>query len=643
MIAIITLHIVLRCIYSEHIQRYNQILEVVQYDNIYGKVLDIDENKIYIKILKSTNEEMCIMEQKTILLYESSRQKIPTYLQHYTQIKVKISYQKIPDIRNDGEFSMKNYYFENGIDGIGYMQSSLQIEKEAKGIEKFIGKYKQWQYRFKEKQKSILFASLPENYAGIMYGMLFGDRKYIEEEDIEAYKKAGVIHILAISGLHVSLISLLLYHILSLFSIKKEHRFYIQFLFLVLYASLVGFMASVVRASLMILVFQYSIAFELYYHKWRALLISAILYLLCNIRHLVSVGFLLSYGSVLSIFYIFPIFQVKIKNKFCHRIMNMAILSMAITIGTLPISLYFFYGLSIGGVFANVLLIPMVPFLFFFTILGLFIGSLSLPLAKLLMGVSYCILEIFSVITKYIESIGGYIWYGKMHLIFCVLYIGICSIYILKEVHLKYKGKKIVFLLLLAMVVFINREYARNGSCLYLFDTKNMSVVFLEHEEKWYFIDVGVEEKYDDKDKKIYMNFCHKKGISDIEGVILPNREVKDMEIEKWFEDIKIHNIQTKKEKKNTYMQIEVKDNNISFMSEKEYHRWEKKGKSTLVKEEKIDVLILNKKGKENELKIRINPNQTEKSFLYTTKKCGMIECKILLDKIKIKTYVKED
>lgn len=157
---------------------------------------------------------------------------------------------------------------------------------------------------FKDKgSKAIKEAMSSEKY-GLLVGMLFGDKSFLEEELYEKFQKNGIAHILAVSGIHVNL----LYIYISRFfkGRPKKARSVFILLFLFFYAALAEFSPSVVRAALMIAIHILGSLLLQRYDMLNGICFSCLLQILNNPYILFHMGFQLSYLAAFSLAIILP-------------------------------------------------------------------------------------------------------------------------------------------------------------------------------------------------------------------------------------------------------------------------------------------------------------------------------------------------
>lgn len=220
------------------------------------------------------------------------------------------------------------------------------------------------------KVKEVLFENMGEENGAVAYAVLFGDKSDVASEVVDTYKNAGVIHLLTVSGLHVSFLIALLGFVLKKLSTKGWLNFLICFAFLMLYAWFCGFSPSVVRAGIMGLVLLASTLTGKCYDNLSSVGFAGGLILLCSPLTALDVGFQMSIFCVVSIFVIAPVFSKWFGKALPKPIAVSMGVSISATIGILPFSAKIFSTLNLLSVFANLIVVPifsvLYPLLFVF-------------------------------------------------------------------------------------------------------------------------------------------------------------------------------------------------------------------------------------------------------------------------------------
>ncbi|MBI5019842.1 MAG: DNA internalization-related competence protein ComEC/Rec2 [Ignavibacteriales bacterium] len=203
--------------------------------------------------------------------------------------------------------------------------------------------------------------------AKFLKGLIVGERSEISAEVKTAFINSGVMHILAVSGLHVAIIVLILLAVLQLMRLPEKASILITCLALVYYNYLTGNSPSVSRSVIMAVVFLIGKLLEQKTDIYNTLAVSAVILLVIDSKQLLLPGFQLSYMAVLSMVYLYPkIIYVKkyLPEKIIsNRLVNFLILSFGVTlaagIGTLPFTSIYFGKISIISFAANLIIVPL--------------------------------------------------------------------------------------------------------------------------------------------------------------------------------------------------------------------------------------------------------------------------------------------
>jgi len=217
----------------------------------------------------------------------------------------------------------------------------------------------------------------------IINALLLGQRQDVSKEIYNSYVHAGVIHILAVSGLHIGIILMLLDYLLKPLEYIKYGKF-IKAILLVLilwsFAIVAGLSASVVRAVTMFTAVAIAMNLRRPTNIFNTLAISMFILLLCKPTFLFDVGFQLSYLAVFAIVVIQPMLynlyqpRFKLDNLFW----NIFTVTLAAQLGVIPISLYYFH--QFPGLFfiSNLVIIPFLGLILGFGILIIILALINL-------------------------------------------------------------------------------------------------------------------------------------------------------------------------------------------------------------------------------------------------------------------------
>ncbi len=224
--------------------------------------------------------------------------------------------------------------------------------------------------RFSQKTTFYVLKVFKSNLSDSGYRFLasvFLGRRELLENQRQSFADAGASHLLAISGLHIGLTSLILFFILRFFGVGFRARLIISMVFLFIYTFISGASASTVRALIMYTVFALGFFAKRKVDLFNSLGLAGIISLLINPLWISEIGFQLSFAAVFSIILGFRIFKIKpLPNLALNYLIQIIICSFFVTLFLTPLTSYYFGRIYILSIFYNALLIP-----FFTLILGL--------------------------------------------------------------------------------------------------------------------------------------------------------------------------------------------------------------------------------------------------------------------------------
>jgi competence protein ComEC len=230
--------------------------------------------------------------------------------------------------------------------------------------------------------KLTTYSFKPDELA-IINALLLGQRQDISEDIYSSYTNAGVIHILAVSGLHVGIILLMLNFLFR--PVERLKNGYILKTIIVVsilwsFAIIAGLSASVTRAVTMFSIVAIAMNLKRPTNIYNTLAISILVILVFKPLFLFDVGFQLSYIAVFSIVTIHPHLNRlwKPKNRLANLYWQTLIVTIAAQIGIIPISLYYFHQFPSLFFVSNLVIIPLLGIILGFGIVVIILASLSM-------------------------------------------------------------------------------------------------------------------------------------------------------------------------------------------------------------------------------------------------------------------------
>lgn len=224
--------------------------------------------------------------------------------------------------------------------------------------------------------------------AALLKGILLGDKSDMSLEVKADFRDSGLSHVLAVSGLHLTIITA----ILSIFlrRLSKRYRGIILLLFIWSFAFIVGLPISIIRAAFMLTML--TIADCLHYENdgLTAMSLIALLLVIHNPYVVYDTGFSLSFSALLGIFCISPFFQRENFLRVPPMLKDSIVMSFSAQIGTMPILFLSFGRINFLGMVSNLLIVVLLPAIYFIVLFAFvsrigFIFAIASRLLKVLM------------------------------------------------------------------------------------------------------------------------------------------------------------------------------------------------------------------------------------------------------------------
>jgi competence protein ComEC len=390
--------------------------------------------------------------------------------------------QVINEPLNPHQFNYKKYLENLGI----YHQLRIvsgQIIKVKKSNSTFIVIASKARDNIIKKLKKENFGA---DELGVIQALLLGQRSDISEETYTNYQKAGAVHILAVSGLHIGILLLLIQFLLSpLKNIPKGRTIILMLsvLFLWGFAFLAGLSASIIRATTMFTFVAYALYLNRPSNSFNILALSVLFILLfINPNLLFQVGFQMSYAAVFAILWIFPLLK-KLwfpKNKIIRYFWQLLCVSIAAQLGVLPISLYYFH--QFPGLFfiSNLIIVPALGIILGIGILVIFLSLINWLPSKLVWFYNG-IISLMNNLIGWVAKQESFIFssisfdFGQLILSFIliVFFINACALFTYKRIALFL----ISLLCFQSYTAFQKLEASKTTEAIVLHQTKNSILI----------------------------------------------------------------------------------------------------------------------------------------------------------------------
>ena len=396
------------------------------YRSYYGEQTNFVKGKIIdYKINGDTIQFEIKAKEKVIIFYKfDSQEEKELYINKlsFGDIYSFSGTLEVPSTNtNFNTFSYRKYLLSKKVYYV--MQAeSMELCKENTSI---VYSIKNKIYKFIKKRTTYTYLSL----------FMFGDNDVMDDNMIQMYRSCGISHLIAVSGMHISLFSAAL---LLLFKwIKfKWIRYGVVILILWLYAFFIGFTPSVMRAVLSFTAFSILKLKNIKVKSLYVLLWIFILFLIYNPFYIYNTGFLFSF-----IISFFLLLSKNVLNKYNQYILKVFIISLIAFLAGIPIIGISFYEINLLGPFLNILFVPFISFIVFPSTLFAFF----IPLAEPIFEIIIYLLEVIIIFCNKYLVINLVI--PKMNIFTIIIYYFLLFIILYKN--------KLKYIIILIIVLFI--------------------------------------------------------------------------------------------------------------------------------------------------------------------------------------------
>ena len=323
---------------------------------------------------------------------------------------------------NPGEFDFERYYRSNGVGG---QLTETVIVKKSAGYSR-LG---EWLYGLREFFGERLDKAFPAKEAGVMKTMLLGDRSGLDPELKALYQETGIVHILSISGLHITLLGMGVYRLLRKLGVPNGTSALSGGLFLLLYGMMTGMSVSACRAIGMFLLRMLSLCLGRTYDMLTALAALGAGMLCLEPAYLLHSGFWLSFGSLFGVGCVLPVLEElagdgiarsesagdgnamvgRIIHSVDDRIVGSAAGTLragaAIFLTTLPLQLRFYYEIPVFSMAVNLLVLPCMG-----VVVGCGFLVMLIPGFRFLSVVDILVLRGFEQLCRLVQGLPFHTW-----------------------------------------------------------------------------------------------------------------------------------------------------------------------------------------------------------------------------------------
>ena len=258
--------------------------------------------------------------------------------------------EELKEKTNFYSFDYKKYNENRGV----FKQVKLNQIKNIKSEDSIVDKIKS----IRAKMSLKISNEITFDKSGYFEALILGDKNYLQREDINSFKKLGISHLLAISGLHLGLLISIIYYILQKLNFTSNLIENIIIIILPCYMGISGFSPSVVRAGLMIIV--YLILRRKNIANIDRLLITFLIMTIINPLYIFDIGFELSFFITFSL-----LMSTEYIKKSKNKLQSSLKISVISFLASMPILISNFYTVPYISVLSNIILVPIFSIIIF--------------------------------------------------------------------------------------------------------------------------------------------------------------------------------------------------------------------------------------------------------------------------------------
>ena len=477
-------------------------------------------------------------------------------------IQIKGDLQQFEENSNTNLFDYKFYQYTNGY----FYKLTISSYNKLGTSSNIIFKVKNFLINRTNNLKSYPYIN----------ALILGNKNYIDNRVLNSYQILGIMHLFAISGMHVGLFTKLFDKIIK----NEKKRYIVTSIFLILYYLLIE-SVSLLRSLLFYLINRANKLYELNISKPKIVIIIASILLIYNPWHIYSIAFWYSFLIGSSLF----LLSNKINNKktYIGKSLYISFISFLLSF---PITIYNFFEVNLLSCFYNLIFIPLVSFI-------LYPLTLLTTIIPLLDNLLITIILLFEKLALYLSDYSLSLVFSKPSLIIVFLYYLVIFICL--------KEKKYLIILFILVLFHLNINYIIKKDYLIFIDIGQGDSTYINYNNKSILIDTGGKIKYQTEQwrkkenysiaKNITIPLIKSYGISKIDILILSHGDydhmgeaiklVENFKVEKVifncgeFNELEQDLIKVLDKKKIPYYscikELNIDDNKLYFLNNKDY------------------------------------------------------------------------
>jgi competence protein ComEC len=444
---------------------------------VYGVIKEVPifrtSYKTEISVTKICSANKCTKVVGEALIYFSEKIPQAAKLKPGDELVIAADFLEVKNSSNPHCFDFKQYLFNRGITHQAYIWDSVSYKKIS---EQKLSPLIQYAMNSRGRCLEILKKyTKKEESLGVISALILGYRNNVSQDTYSAFSDTGAIHILAVSGMHLTLLVSALIWVLSFIRIKSS-----SFKLIILLGSiwfftlLTGSGSAIIRAAVMLTIILYAKEKGKAFNLYNVLAFVCLAMLLYEPGQIFQAGFQFSVAAILSIIFFQPIVT---KLYFSHIpplqfIWNLIATSIAAQVLVVPLTIFFFHKLPIYFILSGIVPVVISTLAMYLGIIVIIVEMLNLEFLNLIFGpILEALTDIFVMSVEWIRSLP---FCSLNDLSFSTLEFFLCYIFIIfLMISLKLKNKITPSLTLLSLTILIYQISSR------IYNSKNLNGIII--------------------------------------------------------------------------------------------------------------------------------------------------------------------
>lgn len=433
----------------------------------------------YIVEVQSYYDEGTIPFYHDFLLYQKRDTLLTPFLSGDV-VEAQVYCSHFTEVKHADLFDSKQFWNRKGIHAILWMKNKARFISDPS-----FSLYS----RIRRLQEKLINDLNQQNISAeskqLLAALLLGAKKSVTKPIASQFSRLGLSHILALSGLHISLLyGVCAYLVSFLFKHQPITQSLLLSLVILFYAVLTGLSPSVMRASLMFSLYAFTLLVDRRTSVYNIIFLSAFILLVFHPNILYSIGFQLSYLAVIGIVYFYTKFAKysRVKSYFLQFVLGISIVSIAAQLSTGILSVYYFNSFPVSFLWSNIIVLPLITYFLYLGLLYLVFVVLHFNFELLDILVDYSTSFILGVVSRLDAfSFAPIQLYFSVELV--VLLYGFLCVLCLVFLEKKFEYLKLLYGVTLVLFLF------------FLNDTQPKKQVFVNASKKGYVISMLVNRE----------------------------------------------------------------------------------------------------------------------------------------------------